>query len=172
MKFKGATSAKFAVCAALCAAFGAAQAATADQCRQAVGFPVFSGEGGSGAWARVTENTRAFLLGRHPVTSCVVEYPLGEGKGKGKPDTAYFSVLVDGAMAKEQCNAYGELAMIDSKLSLIKFQDALDKASALSAKLATLRDAGKLTTDGYEAIVTGQYGVDAMVGCLTELVTQ
>lgn len=170
MKFMGAAGIRIAVCTALCAAFGAAQAATADQCRQAVGFPVFSGSGDTGAWGTVTANADAFQ-GRPVVNKCNVDYQVA-GDGKGRPDTAYFPVPVDGTMAKDQCNAYGELAAIDSKISLIKFQDALDKASALAAKLATLRDAGKLSDAGYEAVVTGDAGVNKVVDCLTELVTQ
>lgn len=171
MKFMGAATMRIAVCTALCAAVGAAHAATsADQCRQTVGFPVFSGSSDVGAWGTVTANADAFQ-GRNVVRKCNVDYQVSEGR-KGKPVIAYFPVPVDGTMAKDLCATYGELAAIDSKIYLVKFQDAFDKASALAAKLATLRDAGKLSPDGYDAIATGDAGVDKVVSCLNELITQ
>lgn len=170
MKFMGAAKIKFAVGTALCAAFGAAQAATMDECRQAVGFPVFSGSTDTGAWATVTANAEAFTA-RNVVKTCAVDYKVQEG-GKGKPTRVYYPVPVDGTMVKDLCTTYGELGAIDSDLSLIKFQEAFNKASALFAKLVTLRDTDKLTDDGYNALATSGTGVDKVVDCLNELVNQ
>ena len=170
MKSMGAATMKMAVCTALCAAFGTAQAVTADECRQAVGFPVFSGSTDTGAWAVVTANAEAFQA-RNVVKTCAVDYKVQEG-GKGKPTVVYYPVPVDGTMVKDLCTTYGELGAIDSDISLIKFQEALNKASALANKLLTLRDTDKLTFIGYSALATSGTGVDNVVDCLNTLVNQ
>ena len=164
------TTMRIAICLALGTTAGAAHAASADQCRQAVGFPVFAGSYDVGAWGRVAESTEAFRS-RSVVTKCKVDYQVSDG-GKGRPDVVYFPVPVEDSMSKDQCAAFGELAAIDSKIYLIKFQDALDKANALMAKLATLRDADKLAAYGYFDIVGGDAGLEKVVSCLDELVNQ
>lgn len=174
MKFMDAAKIRIGVCAALCAAFGTAQAVTADECRQAVGFPVFSGSTKpseeTGAWKTVTDNAGAFQA-RNVVKTCSVDYKIQEG-GKGKPTPAYYPVAVDGTMVKELCTTYGELGAIDNKISLVKFQEALDKASTLAGKLLKLRDTDKLTYDGYDALAASGTGVDKVVDCLNTLVNQ
>jgi len=181
MKFMGIATIKVAACTVLCAALGTAQAVdadvvSADDCRKAVGFPVFSGSTEpsteTGAWATVTANAEAFK-GRNIVYACRVDYKV-QPSGKGKPDSTYYPVAVDPetGMVKDLCTTYGELGAIDSDISLIKFQEAFNKASTLAEKLLKLRDTDKLTYEGYSALATRGIGVDSVVDCLYKLTNQ
>jgi len=181
MKSKRTAGIKITVCAALCAAFGTAQAVdaevvSADECRKAVGFPVFSGSTDSstetGAWAVVTANADAFQA-RNIVYSCRVDYKV-QPSGKGKPNVMYYPVAVNSetGMVKDLCTTYGELGAIDSDIYLVKFQEAFNKASALAEKLLKLRDTDKLTYGGYNALATSGTGVDSVVDCLYKLTNQ